>query len=234
MDDASRRIKELMPLAKGLAYGLIRKRGLPPQSAPGLLSAALLGLNEAFENFEEGHGATFTTYAVHRMNGTMLDELRADDPHTRNFRTLMNKAARTHMRLCHELLREPRLGEMAQAMEMSLNEYEEFRCRCLAGEKTSFDMGDYMDQEDARGNDSWMGEDSPEDALILRQKLGCFFLAFESALDNRQRFIITSHYVHDVSYEDIGKTLGITGGRVSQIEEESVEKMRKWLSVRGW
>ena len=78
-----------------------------------LEQAGLIGLNDAFARFEEGRGASFETYAARRIEGAMLDALRASDTLSRDTRARLRQVHGVVQRLEHRLHRTPRAKEVA-------------------------------------------------------------------------------------------------------------------------
>src|SRR5690348_8096095 len=86
-----------------------------------LVSAGAIGLMQAAVSYEPSRGLTFSTFAVPRIRGSMLDELRRQDHMSRGARRKARAIATTRETLVHRLGREPRSGEIATELNTSLD-----------------------------------------------------------------------------------------------------------------
>src|SRR5471030_2556166 len=117
-------LTEHMPLVKRLAHHM--KAKLPPSvEVDDLVQAGMIGLLDAISRYEETHGAQFETYAVLRIRGAMLDELRSSDWLPRSMRQNMRKIEVAINVLQQRLGRPPMEAEVAKQLKMSLVEYQD-------------------------------------------------------------------------------------------------------------
>jgi RNA polymerase sigma factor for flagellar operon FliA len=232
MDDASRRIKEHLPLVRRL---VMLKLGTVPTFVErgDLYSAALEALHGALGRFEEGHGAKLETYLTTRIKGAILDALRATDDHVRSVRAIDTKARKAEQVLSHRLLRKPRPSEVAAEIGLTLDDYESHRARMSVSTPKMSELGENVADEEHDPQDFMPDPQSPEEELVFKQKMDALLQAMDK-LDDRERFILTSRHAQGLSLREVGVLLGVSTPRVSQIEQAAIEKMRNWLKVRGW
>jgi RNA polymerase sigma factor for flagellar operon FliA len=95
----------------------------PSVEVDDLIQAGMMGLLDAVNRYEETHGAQFETYAVQRIRGAMLDELRSSDWLPRSIRQNARKVEEAMQSLLQQLGRQPQEAEVAQHMKISLTEY---------------------------------------------------------------------------------------------------------------
>src|SRR6476659_4924226 len=111
------------PLVKKLAH-LMRAKLPPSVEVDDLIQAGMIGLLDAISRYEETHGAQFETYAVQRIRGAMLDELRSSDWLPRSIRQNMRKIETAMHGLQQRLGRAPKEAEIAKELKLSLKEYQ--------------------------------------------------------------------------------------------------------------
>ena len=122
--DKNSLLTEHMPLVKRLAHQM--KAKLPPSvEVDDLVQAGMMGLLDAINRYEENHGAQFETYAVLRIRGAMLDELRSSDWMPRSTRANMRKVEQAMAALQQQLGRPPSESEVAKSLKLSLGDYQE-------------------------------------------------------------------------------------------------------------
>ncbi|MDR1312015.1 MAG: sigma-70 family RNA polymerase sigma factor, partial [Burkholderiaceae bacterium] len=111
-----------VPLVKKIAY-MMRARLPPSVEVDDLIQAGMIGLLDAANRYEEVHGAQFETYAIQRIRGAMLDELRSNDWMPRGLRQNMRKVEDAIHVLQQKLGRSPTENEVADRLNMSVKEY---------------------------------------------------------------------------------------------------------------
>jgi len=206
-------------------------RRLPPNAVPldELVQAGMIGLNEAISGFEQ-RGASFGTYASRRIEGAMLDELRALDKLPRETRAQQTKVRTAVQRLEHRLGRAPRAAEVAQELGWTL---ADFHRHMLAAGGDGLRGGDAPVEEWEEGatadaDDEHLSADEEADPLRhlqMRQRLAALSQAFY-ALADRERYVMEALYDRGLQCQEVGHTLGVTESRVSQIHREVVAKLR--------
>src|SRR5574343_279122 len=116
-------VQRFAPLVKRIAYHLMSR--LPSSvQVDDLVQNGMIGLLDAIDRFQEGFGAQFETYATQRVRGSMLDGLRENDWLPRNRRRELRRIESVINQLEHEHGRAPSERELADALGMSLAEYQ--------------------------------------------------------------------------------------------------------------
>jgi RNA polymerase sigma factor for flagellar operon FliA len=217
-------IAEHMPLVKSIA-GRIRRRLPPNVEMDDLVQAGLIGLNEALSRFESGPDSNFETYAARRIEGAMLDTLRASDTLSRDARSRLREIQNAVQRLEHELGRAPRAKEVANELNWPLERLHESLVDAGAAPKRSDD--EELEHADEHGIAS-ESDDDPMLALQRRQRHAALSAAFD-ALEEAERYVMESIYEQGLPLRQIGQTLGVSESRVSQIAAGVVAKLKRRL-----
>jgi RNA polymerase sigma factor for flagellar operon FliA len=225
-------LTEHMPLVKRLAHHM--KAKLPPSvEVDDLVQAGMIGLLDAINRYEEHHGAQFETYAVLRIRGAMLDELRNSDWLPRSMRQNMRKIETAMATLQQRLGHAPTDSEVAKMLKLSLADYQE-----MLSDGGGHQLVYYEDFRDADGNDSFLDRFAVDDSDPLRSLLeGDFRQAVIDAIDNlppREKILMGLYYEEELNLKEIGAVMGVSESRVSQLHSQAVGRLRTYLRELAW
>jgi RNA polymerase sigma factor for flagellar operon FliA len=225
-------LTEHMPLVKRLAHQM--KAKLPPSvEVDDLVQAGMMGLLDAINRYEENHGAQFETYAVLRIRGAMLDELRSSDWMPRSTRANMRKVEQAMATLQQQLGRPPSESEVAQSLKLPLAEYQE-----LLGDSGGHQLVYYEDFHDEDGNDSFLDRYAVDDDDPLKSLLDTDFrqtvIDAIDALPPREKMLMGLYYEEELNLKEIGAVMGVSESRVSQLHTQAVARLRTYLRERSW
>jgi RNA polymerase sigma factor for flagellar operon FliA len=197
-----------------------------------LVSYGLLGLIGAIERFDLEREIKFETFAVARIKGAIIDELRSLDWVPRSVRARAREVERAHAALEAELGRSPTDEEMAEKLELSV---EEFRDALLQIANSSVlaldDLWTFADPDGSGGQISVLDTIQDPNALDPESEAHTAELkdrladAIES-LPERERLVIALYYYENLTLREIGEVLGVTESRVSQLHTKSVLALR--------
>jgi RNA polymerase sigma factor for flagellar operon FliA len=230
--DKNHLLTEHMPLVKRLAHQMRAK--LPASvEVDDLVQAGMIGLLDAINRYEENHGAQFETYAVLRIRGAMLDELRSNDWMPRSTRQNMRKVEQAMAALQQQLGRPPSESEIAKSMKLSLADYQD-----MLGDSGGHQLVYYEDFHDEDGNDSWLDRYAVDDDDPLRALMETDFRqAVIDAIDNlppREKLLMGLYYEEELNLKEIGAVMGVSESRVSQLHSQAVGRMRTYLKELAW
>jgi RNA polymerase sigma factor for flagellar operon FliA len=230
--DKNHLLTEHMPLVKRLAHQM--KAKLPASvEVDDLIQAGMIGLLDAINRYEENHGAQFETYAVLRIRGAMLDELRSNDWMPRSTRQNMRKVEQAMATLQQQLGRPPSESEIAKSLKLPLAEYQE-----MLGDSGGHQLVYYEDFHDEDGNDSWLDRYAVDDDDPLRALLETDFRqAVIDAIDNlppREKILMGLYYEEELNLKEIGAVMGVSESRVSQLHSQAVGRLRTYLRELAW
>jgi RNA polymerase sigma factor for flagellar operon FliA len=225
-------LAEHMPLVKRLAHQM--KAKLPPSvEVDDLVQAGMIGLLDAINRYEENHGAQFETYAVLRIRGAMLDELRSNDWMPRSTRQNMRKVEQAMAALQQQLGRPPSESEIAGSLKLSLADYQE-----MLGDSGGHQLVYYEDFHDEDGNDSWLDRYAVDEEDPLRALLETDFRqAVIDAIDSlppREKILMGLYYEEELNLKEIGAVMGVSESRVSQLHSQAVGRLRTYLRELAW
>ena len=227
--------KEHMHLVKKLAHQL--KAKLPPNvEVDDLIQAGMIGLLDALAKYEETAQAQFETYAVQRIRGAMLDQLRESDWMPRGIRKNMRKVEMVLNELQQELARPPTESEAAKKMQITLPEYQQILTDGAGHQLIYFDDFHDGDGDNADHFLDRFYSDSSQDPLQALINVG-FRAAVIRAIDNlpdREKLLMGLYYEQELNLKEIGAVMGITESRVSQLHSQAIARMRGILRAQKW
>jgi len=230
--DKNSLLTEHMPLVKRLAHQM--KAKLPPSvEVDDLVQAGMMGLLDAINRYEENHGAQFETYAVLRIRGAMLDELRSSDWMPRSTRANMRKVEQAMAALQQQLGRPPSESEVAKSLKLSLGDYQE-----LLGDSGGHQLVYFEDFHQDDGNDSFLDRYAVDDDDPLKSLLDTDFrqavIDAIDALPPREKMLMGLYYEEELNLKEIGAVMGVSESRVSQLHTQAVARLRTYLRERAW
>ncbi|MEZ5185671.1 MAG: RNA polymerase sigma factor WhiG [Candidatus Nanopelagicales bacterium] len=231
-----RLILHYAPLVKYVA-GRVRS-GLPNNvESADLVSYGMFGLIDAIDKFDIGRQIKFETYAINRIRGAIIDELRSLDWVPRSVRSKAKELERAHAALEAELKRSPTETELAEKMGLSRAELAKLMSKVSFTNVVALDevthggtdrgdkmtLGDLL--EDPRAPDPEAEYETEEMKILLAEQI--------AALPEREKVVLTLYYYERLTLAEIGSVLGVTESRVSQIHSKSLLDLRARLSQIG-
>lgn len=219
-------VNQHAPLVKRIAYHLMCR--LPPSvQADDLIQAGMIGLLEAARNYDSKQGASFETYAGIRIRGAMLDEIRKNDWAPRSVHRKARKVAEAVRQIENMKGRDARDNEVADALEMSLDEYHQTLQAASGYLMLSFDdLG--TDDEAVAIHLADNGTASPFDGL-QREDFKRSLAEAIAGLPERERLVMTLYYDEELNLREIGAVLGVSESRVSQIHSQALIRLQARL-----
>lgn len=235
--DRSVQLREHAALVRKIA-GRVSARAPSNVGMDELMQAGLIGLNEAMSRYDGGQGAQFDTYASRRIEGAMLDTLRAADTLSRDARARQRQIRDAVRTLEHSLLRPPRAQEVADALGWSLRKFHDAMVEAgAAGVRREDDRLEYREAEvsgEAAQDEALHSVDEQADPLaaLQRSQRGAALAAAVEALDERERLVMQMLYERGLDQSEVAEALGLSPARLSQIHAGIVDKLRRRL--RDW
>jgi RNA polymerase sigma factor for flagellar operon FliA len=194
-----------------------------------LIGAGTLGLVQALEGFDPGRGLAFSTYAMPRIRGAMLDELRTRDWMPRSVRTRSRQLQAARAALQHRLGRQPDPEELAHELQIDLETYfrwqEETDGRVLLPIDATHDDGEDRAPRLSESLADVLAAD-PGDALDDREALDRLRGAF-GRLTARDRLVLTLYYYEELNLRQIGEVMHVSESRISQIRTRALKRLRE-------
>ncbi len=197
-----------------------------------MLSYGVQGLIEAFHAYDPGRGAKFSTYALPRIRGAILDALRAAHPLPRSLQKFSSDMEQASAALRVDLGRTPTKAELAKQMGLSKEEFlatmrtSSIRVISLDGLADTAVNGSTEKLWEMADNDPGIDPDSMAQDTMVRRLLH----QAVDTLPERERTIVNLYYMGSQSLKSIGKALGISESRASQLRHRAIRRLRTALN----
>jgi RNA polymerase sigma factor for flagellar operon FliA len=200
-----------------------------------LVNTGVIGLIEAFGNFDPERGVKFETYAVPRIRGAILDELRALDWVPRSTRARSREIDRALNELENVLGRLPEKAELARHLEIS--EAELYHALDDVSGTNVLSLDEIVYPED--DNRQVPRIETVQDAnslsvlgIIERGELHSYLVTAIDLLTQQEKLVISLYYFEELTLKEIGEVMVISESRVSQIHTRAVKKLRSMVKER--
>ncbi|HVV58398.1 MAG TPA: RNA polymerase sigma factor WhiG [Gaiellaceae bacterium] len=221
------------PLVKYVAGRL--GSGLPAHvDENDLVSYGLLGLIAAIERYDPARDIKFETYAIARIKGAIIDELRALDWVPRSVRSRAREIERAIAELESKLGRAPNDEEIAAKVGISVEELEESLTDISRSSIAALDElwsvsgeGDQISLMDTIEDTSGPRPAEVLDEVELREVLADAI----ARLPEREKLVITLYYYEELTLREIGEVLGVTESRVSQLHTKAILRLKSRLAT---
>ncbi len=237
-DDGDDRARERLVVAYSPLVKYVAGRmgsGLPAHVEDAdLISYGLGGLITAIERFDLEREIKFETFAVARIKGAIIDELRSLDWVPRSVRTKARQIERCNAKLEHELRRAPSDEEMAEGLGWELDDFQEALLQISNSSVVALD--ELWTVSDASGDQVSLIDTiedptapSPSRALVQAETRDRLADAV-TLLPERERLVIALYYYENLTLREIGEVLGVTESRVSQLHTKAVLRLKSKLT----
>ena len=229
--DSGSLLKQYSPLVRRLAHQLIAK--LPANvEIDDLIQVGMIGLNDALARFDPSQGVQFETFATQRIRGAMLDELRGSDWMSRGDRRHQRIIETAVHKLEQKLGRAPSETEIAAEMGMKLTDYQELLGKVRGTQLVYLeDMSGDDGDEDFLDRHMVDADANPLGRLSDRKMREALVAAIEN-LPQREQYVMSMYYEHDMNLKEIAAVLGVTESRVCQLHSQSIARLR--TRMREW
>ena len=225
--DVDALVAEHLPLAAFAVNAVASRISLPAHvSRDDLLSCAHVALVEVARRFDPSAGATFATYALARLQGAVLDELRSGDWASRSVRAAARRTDAASDALAMTLGRPPTRDELAASLGVDKSELDALQMDVHRAVMVSIDAETGSDGASLDLPDTG---DSPERAVLRSERARTLHEAIR-ALPDRLDEVIERNFFGDESLTDIARDLGVTLSRVSQMRARGLTLLHAAMS----
>jgi RNA polymerase sigma factor FliA len=232
-----RLILHYSPLVKFVAGRVAA--GLPQNiEQSDLVSYGVFGLIDAIDKFDPERGFKFETYAISRIKGAIIDELRSIDWVPRSVRAKARAIERAYSKLENELRRNPADGEVAAELGMSQQELDStlsqisFTGLVALDEILGGPNGERGGGSSTLGDTITDGGHDPVEAFEI-DEMKHLLADLINRMADRERLVLTLYYYEGLTLAEIGDVLGVTESRVCQIHTKAILQLRGRLSEPG-
>jgi RNA polymerase sigma factor for flagellar operon FliA len=227
-----RLIVHFSPLVKYVAGRV--SVGLPQNiEQADLVSYGIFGLIDAIDKFDTSRGIKFETYAIARIKGAIIDELRSIDWVPRSVRAKARAVEKAYSKLESELHRTPTDPEVAKELGMTERElHNVFNQISFVGIVALDEM---LTVGGERGESTTLGDtiadrgDGPVAAFEVEEMKQILAEAI-NRMPEREKIVLTLYYYEGLTLGEIGEVLGVTESRVCQIHTKSILQLRGKLA----
>ena len=236
-DDREEKARERLVLAYAPLVKYVAGRmssGLPSHvEESDLISYGLLGLISAIERFEPEREIKFETFAITRIKGSIIDELRSLDWVPRSVRAKAREIEKVNAQLENELQRAPTDQEMAEKLAVTVEEFQDQLTRISNSSVVALDelwtlsdaSGDQVSLLDTIQDPQALDPAQEMDATEMKDHLADAI----ARLPEREKLVVALYYYENLTLREIGEVLGVTESRVSQLHTKAVLRLKSAL-----
>lgn len=222
--DKPLKVEDYLTLVNRIAYHL---KGRLPDSVmvDDLIQSGVIGLIEAIGKFDTTQGASFETYAGIRIRGAMLDEIRKGDWTPRSVYRKSRQVSEAISNVEKRVSRSARDEEIAEEMDVSLNEYHHILQDTNSSHLLSIDQPDHDELSEGRiiGQTPSPLSELSEDGF----KLAVVDQIHE--LPEKEKLVMSLYYDEELNLREIGLVLEVSESRVSQIHSQAIKRLKSRL-----
>lgn len=226
-------LTQYMPMVKRLAHHMMGR--LPPSvEEDDLVQAGMIGLLDAISRYDEAQSAQFEAYAIQRIRGSMVDELRQSDWMPRSARQSMRKIEKAIGILQHQLGRQPKGSEIAASLKIPLAEYQ-----TLLGDARGHQLLYFEDFGESDEEDSFLDKQSDKESSmplpqLLDANLRACIIAGIEGLPEREKLLMSLYYEEELNLREISEVFGVSEARVCQLHGQAIARIRSKLKEDAW
>jgi RNA polymerase sigma factor for flagellar operon FliA len=231
-DARDRLIVNYSPLVKYVAGRV--SVGLPQNiEQADLVSYGIFGLIDAIDKFDPSRAIKFETYAIARIKGAIIDELRSIDWVPRSVRAKARSVEKAYAKLEAVLLRTPTDAEVASEMGISEQELHTiFNQISFVG---LIALDEMLSVGGERGESTTLGDTIPDKgegpvAAFEVEEMKQILATAINRLGDREKIVLTLYYYEGLTLAEIGEVLGVTESRVCQIHTKAVLQLRSKMA----
>ncbi len=194
-----------------------------------LINTGVIGLIEAFRNYDPERGVKFETYAVPRIRGAILDELRSMDWVPRSTRAKAREIERALVAFENREGRSPNDDELAKALNLSLEDLHHSLEDVSKTSLLSLDEMIFREEDNRQVPRIETVEDQRANTTLKkleRSELQAFLVVAVDKLTEQEKLVIALYYYEELTLKEIGEVMKISESRVSQIHTKAVIKLR--------
>ena len=193
-----------------------------------LVGYGIFGLIDAIDKFELSKGVKFETYASLRIRGAIIDQIRKMDWIPRTIRQKQKKIETAMQELERELGRTPNSEELAEYLEVTVEEVEQMISQANLSSLISLD--EYLEQgSDVHAEPSGRPRFDQPEQVVDRQETKRILAEAIDKLTEKEQKVIALYYFEELTLKEISNVLEVSESRVSQLHTKALKKMKERL-----
>lgn len=195
-----------------------------------LLQVGYIGLLDTIKRYDASQGNTFTTFAIPRIKGAMLDELRSRDWLPRQTRKKIKDVTQAISTLEQQLGVAPTDQQIANYLQLSLSEYRKILLDSNYSQLYSYDeiqkkLGDSLDvMIDYQ-------DDNTPFSNIINDEIRNIIIEQIEKLPEKEKMVLALYYQEELNLKEIGKIMDISESRVSQLHSQAIKRIQSKISL---
>lgn len=195
-----------------------------------LLQVGYIGLLDTIKRYDVSQGNTFATFAIPRIKGAMLDELRSRDWLPRQTRKKIKDITQAINQLEQKLGTTPNDHQIAEYLQLSISEYRKALLDSNCSQICSYDemqkkLGDNIDAIVDHG------EDSDPFSTIINDEIRDQITRQIDKLPEKEKMILALYYQEELNLKEIGKVMDISESRVSQLHSQAIKRIQSKVTL---
>lgn len=222
-------VENYIPIVKYIASKLIMGKSKYMEFED-LVGYGMIGLMDAISKFDGTRGMKFSTYASIRIKGAMIDEIRKSSPVSKGVMDKLNRYNNAIETLRGTLMREPTSKDIAEHLNLSLEEIGVIENYINYISKVSLESMVFSDDDNISLMNTIkdINSPSPESALEEKELIGYLERAI-NALREKDKKVVYYYYIKGMTLKEIGKILEVSESRVCQIHNRALKNLRNTL-----
>ncbi|AEB75830.1 FliA/WhiG family RNA polymerase sigma factor [Clostridium botulinum] len=222
-------VKKYIPLVKYIASRVIIGKSKYIEFED-LLGYGMIGLMDALNKFDESKGMKFSTYASIRIRGSMIDEIRKNSPISKGAMDKLNRYNNAIETLQKKNLTEPNIKDIAQELQMTVNEVGEIENFINYISIVSLEDLIFSEDDDISLMGTIEDEKSPNPEKDFEDQERLEYLAKAlDMLNDKDKTVLSLYYYEGMTLKEIGSVLGVSESRVCQLHSRAIVHLRKML-----
>jgi RNA polymerase sigma factor for flagellar operon FliA len=202
-----------------------------------LISAGVIGLMSAVDNYDPSHGASLKTYAEYKIRGAILDSIRGLDGVPTHKRKRIKQVQQAISTIEASRKQPATEEEIASVLGLSLEEYQRWMVELQGVSLGSLNVVEDGQELNLLKFISDDGEDSPE-RLLERSELEALIARGIGKMPENERLVLSLYYKEELNLREIADIMGLHLSRIAQLRVQAILRLRsllehKWPSERG-
>ena len=230
-EDREQLILQHLPQVHWIASS-IHERLSPGTDHEDLVSAGLLGLIAAIDNYDPSFNAGLRTYAEYKIRGAILDSIRGLDGIPPHKRKRLRQVQQATSSIAQRVMREPTEEEVAHELGIPVAEYHEW-----LDELKGVSLGS-LDSAASEGADAGLvryvadEREEPAEITIERRQMSALLADGIAVMPKTEQTVLDLYFNHELTLAEIGRVMDLHTSRICQLKTQAIMRLRTWMNRR--